>query len=41
MIPLLVFSLMNSQRVCSSNNDKEYIGPRGEVVPLSIWIDKS
>ena len=41
IIPVFVFSSINSQRVCNSIVDNEYIGLREGKDPFSIWIDKS
>jgi len=40
MIPDLVFLSINSQRVCNSTTEREYIGLSGSEEPSSIWIDR-
>ena len=41
IMPVFVFFSKNSCKVSSSSADREYIGPRGGILSLSIYMAKS
>jgi len=41
IMPVFIFSSKNSCKVSSSSADREYIGPRGDILSPSVYMSKS